>query len=205
MTRHEDFNLKTERAPLRRCFLFIGHTGSTRSALDTPLSAAPPPLKLIPPNRTAPDKLALFRTGYNRTYSPEVYTSLRTLMATPRLTHFQREQAVLNDLQAHFPRFTGLPLSWTNIPEGMDPPDFVGNGSGARVGLELVEWLDGNQMTEAKKREAVRNQIVRLLDQNWENEYRPHNFRAAFIEPRGERIAASDADGLQREFFAPLP
>jgi hypothetical protein len=123
-------------------------------------------------------------------------------MATPRLTHVQREECVLTDLETHFPQFAGQKLLWTSVPEGKDPPDFISHGNSGPIGLELVEWLDGDQMTAAKRRESLRNQIVRLLGTNWENEYRPQNFRGAFIEARDERIARSDAAGLQREFFA---
>ena len=123
-------------------------------------------------------------------------------MATPRLTHLQREQAVLNDLETHFPEFSGQPLSWAPIPEGMDPPDFIGTGRAARIGLELIEWLDGDQMTQAKRRESVRDQILGLLRRDWETEYRPQNFRGAFIEDRGERIVLADAERLRAEFFA---
>lgn len=123
-------------------------------------------------------------------------------MATPRLTHFQREQAVVNDLETHFPEFAGQPLSWAPIPEGMDPPDFIGTGRTARIGLELVEWLDGDQMTQAKRRESIRDQILGLLRRDWENEYKPQNFRGAFIEDRGERIVSADVERLRAEFFA---
>jgi hypothetical protein len=123
-------------------------------------------------------------------------------MATPRLTHLQREQAVLNDLEAHFPEFAGQPLSWAPIPEGMDPPDFIGTGRALRIGLELVEWLDGDQMTQAKRRESIRDQIVKLLRRGWESEYRPQNFRGAFIRDREEWIVSADAERLRAEFFA---
>jgi hypothetical protein len=126
----------------------------------------------------------------------------RILMPTPRLTHFQREQAVLNDLETHFPEFACQPSSWAPIPEGSDPPDFIGTGRAVRIGLELVEWLDGDQMSQAKRRESIRDQIVRLLARDWEREYRPQNFRAAFIEDREERIVSADAERLRAEFFS---
>jgi hypothetical protein len=122
-------------------------------------------------------------------------------MATPRLSHLQREQGVLNDLEAHFPEFAGQPLSWAPVAEGMDPPDFIGTGTSARVGLELVEWLDGNQMTQAKRRESIRDKTLSLLRHGWETEYQPHNFRGAFLETREQRIASTDAEGFRSEFF----
>ena len=123
-------------------------------------------------------------------------------MATPRLAHLQREQAVINDIDVHFPEFAGKRLSWTPVPEGMDPPDFIGTGAGARVGLELVEWLDGQQMTQAKRRESLRDQILSLLRRGWESEYQPRNFRGAFLEAREQRVASADAQEFRSEFFA---
>lgn len=64
---------------------------------------------------------------------------------TAGLTHDKREQAVLKDLLANFPDFAGQPLSWTKVPDGHDPPDFLSLNNG-RIGLELAEWLDGAQM-----------------------------------------------------------
>ena len=122
-------------------------------------------------------------------------------MATQRLTHVQREESVLTDLETNFPKFAGREASWTGVAEGKDPPDFLSHGS-RPIGLELVEWLDGDQMTAAKTRESLRNQIIHLLGNNWENEHRPQNFRFVFIEAKNERTASSDAYDLRREFFA---
>lgn len=44
-------------------------------------------------------------------------------MATPRITHIQRERAVLNDLEASFPDFTGRGLVWTEVQTGHADPD----------------------------------------------------------------------------------
>ena len=118
-----------------------------------------------------------------------------------KLTHDQREQAVLTDLSASFPDFAGVPLSWTKIPDGQDPPDFLGIGQNQRIGLELIEWLDGGQMGPAKTREARQKDVLRILRTNWKAEYAPKNFRGAFIDVREKKIAAADEAGLRKEFF----
>jgi hypothetical protein len=87
-------------------------------------------------------------------------------MATSIATHQRREQEVLNDLEASFPRFTGKALKWVKVPDGQDPPDFLGHGASAPIGLELREWLDGDQMSPAKNREARRNDIRQLLERS---------------------------------------
>lgn len=62
---------------------------------------------------------------------------------TARLTHDQREQLVLTDVNASFPDFTGLRLSWTKVADGQCPPGFVSGRENGPIGLELIEWLDG--------------------------------------------------------------
>jgi hypothetical protein len=118
-----------------------------------------------------------------------------------RVTHERREQMVLDDLTANFPNFAGQALTWSKVPEGQDPPDFLGAGHNGTVGLELVEWLDGDQMGPAKGREARRKEVLRILRTNWEAEYRPRNFRGAFIQVRDKRTTVSDEADLRKEFF----
>lgn len=128
---------------------------------------------------------------------------LKLSMAAPRLTHDQRENLVLADLQGSFPNFAGPSLSWIKVPEGQDPPDFISAGQRGAVGLELVEWLDGEQMGAAKTRESQRERIQRILTHDWEKEYQPKHFRGAFPSPLADlRIAGADEPVLRQEFFA---
>ncbi len=110
---------------------------------------------------------------------------------------------MLNDLEASFPDFTGRGLVWTEVQTGQDPPDFISHSQAGPVGLELVEWLDGDQMTPAKTRESWREQIHRILADGWEQEYQPRNFRGAFpsLLDTG-RVARADEIPLRREFYA---
>jgi hypothetical protein len=125
------------------------------------------------------------------------------MTAPPRLTHNQRERIVLSDLEAHFPHFAGQTMTWTKVPDADDPPDFLSDSFDGPVGLELVEWLDGDQMGSAKSRESQREQVCRILALNSEEEYQPTNFCGAFPSLRGnERISRSDELPLRREFFA---
>jgi hypothetical protein len=124
-------------------------------------------------------------------------------MATARITHDQREQEVLTDLEKHFPNFAGQFLQWAKVPEGQDPPDFLSRGPSGPIGLELIEWLDGKQMGPAKGRESQRDAIRRILADNWHAEYRPQKFKSAVIEPKwGLRILPAEEPPLKGEFFA---
>lgn len=110
---------------------------------------------------------------------------------------------VLTDLEASFPHFAAQALSWTKVPDGEDPPDFLSRSSSGPIGLELVEWLDGDQMGPAKTRESQREQIHRVLSHDWEKQYHPTNFRGAFPSPLGGgKIARLDEEPLRQEFFA---
>lgn len=104
---------------------------------------------------------------------------------------------IMTDLETHFPNFAG-PLAWDKIPDGQDPPDF----RSGRIGLELVEWLDGDQMSAGKGRESQRDQIHRILASNWQGEYSPRHFRGAFLTPGGERIPRKEEGAFRAEFYA---
>lgn len=124
-------------------------------------------------------------------------------MVKSPLTHVQREQIILTDLEASFPRFAGQALSWNKVPDGQDPPDFVSPCPSGPIGLELVEWVDGDQMGPAKRRESQREQIHRVLTHDWEKEYQPQNLCGAFPSPLdGVRISRTDELPLRQEFFA---
>jgi hypothetical protein len=124
-------------------------------------------------------------------------------MASLRLTHDQREQEVLTDLENHFPDFAGQPLSWSKVPDGQDPPDLIARGADGPVGIELIEWLDGRQMGPAKGRESQRDNIRRVLRENWQAECQPQHFHLAVLLPDWNlRIARSDEASLRQEFFA---
>jgi hypothetical protein len=114
----------------------------------------------------------------------------------------EREQIVLADVDAHFPNFAGQGLSWNKVPRGQDPPDFISDAQSGKLGLELTEWLDGDQMTAAKGRESHRDQVRRILARDWETEYRPKHFRGAFLIMGNERISRADETPLRKEFFA---
>src|SRR5256885_9348480 len=68
-----------------------------------------------------------------------------------RPTHDERERAVIDCVESQFPNFAGNTSPWNKIPDGQDPPDFISENPRARIGLELREWLDGDQMGKDRK------------------------------------------------------
>lgn len=124
-------------------------------------------------------------------------------MAAGRLSHDERERLILSDLEESFPSFTGSSLAWSKVPEGQDPPDFVSHGHPSVIGLELIEWLDGEQMSPAKGREFKRENIRDVLNHDWQLEYKPQNFRLAVVMPNlALRVTKAEEDQLHREFFS---
>ena len=115
-------------------------------------------------------------------------------------THCDRELATLTDLEISFPDFTGKGLSWVHNPD--DPPDFIAQGTSGPIGLELREWLDGQQMSASRHREDQRDHLMKFLGDGWEQEYRPTNIALASIEPRwGVKVATADELPLRQEFY----
>jgi hypothetical protein len=122
-------------------------------------------------------------------------------MATARLTHDQREQQGLVDLQTSFPNFAG-PCHWTKVPDGADPPDFLSRGPAEKIGLELIEWLDGRQMGPAKSREAQRTDLRRVFITAKPHNV-PENFNCALLMPNWNvRLRPTDESQFRDEFFA---
>jgi hypothetical protein len=124
-------------------------------------------------------------------------------MNTKRVTHDQREQSVLSDLEACFPSFSGSPRTWIKVPDGQDPPDFLSHTQPRAVGLELIEWLEGGQMGLGKVRESQRDNLRRVLSDGWRSAYQPQNFRLAVAIPNfGLRMAVGEEAQLRKEFFS---
>lgn len=110
-----------------------------------------------------------------------------------------REEIVLNDLRSHCPDFIAPNISWTVLPRGDDPPDAIGIAGHEKIGLELTEWLHGEQTRAAVGRERMRNDLARVLD--WQNHSVPANFKNVIVWPIwGTRIKRTDEAALCREF-----
>ena len=123
-------------------------------------------------------------------------------MATVTLSHFNREQRILDDLEHSFPDFTGKSLRWVHVDSPHDPPDFIAQDSAGTFGLEFREWLHGEQMAAAQGRDRQRKHLMDVIERGWEHEYQPRNVALACIEPRwGKKIAPSDEAALRLEFY----
>src|SRR5262245_27526706 len=71
------------------------------------------------------------------------------------------EKIVFEKFIANRPDFAGSPVSWE---EGDDPPDVLcKDGTGKRIGVELAEWLNEDQMQASRLRESIESSYDEAL------------------------------------------
>jgi hypothetical protein len=105
----------------------------------------------------------------------------------------------MQEVQGTFPGFVDVP-SWAPVND--DPPDFIGQGPGGSVGLELVEWLDGAQMGVAQSKKTYREALGGVLASGWDSEYQPMHLSSAGVCPFWQvRIPKSDMAAVRAEFW----
>jgi hypothetical protein len=118
------------------------------------------------------------------------------------LTHDEREREVIARVEGQFPNFAGNTRPWRKIPDGQDPPDFISDNPGARIGLELREWLDGTQMGNAKMWESIATRFNKVLSEGWERQYQPQHCNWVVLELReSKKLEDADEQAFQAEFF----
>jgi hypothetical protein len=81
---------------------------------------------------------------------------------------------------------------------GPGPTRFRWTRSEGPVGLELIEWLDGEQMGPAKTREAKRENIRRVVRENWQADVHPKNFNLAVLVPNFNLSISRSAEAYLR-------
>jgi len=120
-----------------------------------------------------------------------------------RPTHDERERAVVIDcVESQFPNFAGNTSPWNKIPDGQDPPDFISENPRARIGLELREWLDGDQMGNAKMWESIAIRFNEVLSEGWEQQFQPQHCNWVMLELREpNKLEAADEPAFGEEFF----
>lgn len=109
------------------------------------------------------------------------------------------ETAIFEAFRATCPDFAGRELK---CEPGVDPPDFVGtDGANKRVGIELGEWLNPQQMAVSIARERQKGSFMNAL--NSEEVEPPNNIGMVWIG-KEERVAlrAEDAVQFREEIFA---
>jgi len=109
------------------------------------------------------------------------------------------ETVIFEAFVAACPDFAGRKLK---CERGADPPDFVGtDAEGKRVGVELGEWLNEEQMGASVARERKKDSFMNALKS--EEVEPPTNVGMVWMgRPDHVRLRAEDVGQFQKEIFA---
>lgn len=98
------------------------------------------------------------------------------------------------------PDFAGERLQGWNQPS-QDPPDILCTSvSGRRIGVELGEWLNEDQMREAKGLEAIQNSILKAIGKQPDNNFENIYFAWLHARPKA-RVEPADASAFRQEIL----
>jgi len=110
------------------------------------------------------------------------------------------ERSIFESFLRVRPDFAGeLLRGWIQPPQ--DPPDILCMTiSGRSIGVELGEWLNEDQMTNAKGLEAIQNSMLRAIGTQPDN--RCGNIYYAWLSPLPKaRVKPADATAFREEIF----
>lgn len=110
------------------------------------------------------------------------------------------EKNVFAEFLSAAPNFSGEAVaSWGQPKE--DPPDVLCTTlSGRNVGLELTEWLDQGQMSEAKAVESIERSILAAVQPEPPNNTEHIHFAQLIALPKA-RVKPADASAFRTEFL----
>jgi hypothetical protein len=110
-----------------------------------------------------------------------------------------REAANFDGFKKANPNFAGRPL--VSVGWGGDPPDVLClDSSDRRIGVELVEWINEDQMAASKAREKVEDSYERVIRSNYVQP--PANIGMAFLYPKNKTVlAARCAAAFRKELY----
>ena len=111
----------------------------------------------------------------------------------------KEEQTIFEAFIKLRPNFAGRPVNWQ---PGNDPPDILCiDGTGARIGVELGEWLNQGQMQTEKEAEIAEKSFRDALRS--EDVPHPANFGNVWIGRKPyARIKPADTGAFKGEMYA---
>lgn len=114
-------------------------------------------------------------------------------------TKEQREKVIFDYFVTKNPNFAGRAVT---AIAGNDPPDFLCTDElGKRIGVELGEWVNADQIEASKRREAI-EQSYRQAVQSRKVRH-PSNIGMVHFGPKDAvRIPEGDAKGFREEIYA---
>ena len=126
-----------------------------------------------------------------------IFLCARTLARCPFVSRAE-EKAVFDALCAAHPDFVGVGVVWQ---EGPDPPDLIGtDGADRRIGVELGEWLNEEQMREGKRQERAEDSFLNAIRS--EDEAPPGNIGCIWLSLAHERsLPVEEAEQFRAEIL----
>jgi hypothetical protein len=100
------------------------------------------------------------------------------------------------------PEFSGEGLEvWAQPEDEKDFPDIKGKSvSGRRIGIEIGEWLNEDEMSAAKRKERTEAEILEVLGDQGVNP--TQHIRYVWLHPKAKgRIARAEAPAFREQFF----
>ena len=110
------------------------------------------------------------------------------------------ELAVFTAFLTAHPNFAAT-VAATHQPEAEFPDITVRLHDGNRIDFELAQWLDPNQMGQAKRREQLADAITDAIGEQGENCSQYFNFVLLFPQPHFPRFAQADAKGFRADIW----
>lgn len=98
------------------------------------------------------------------------------------------------------PDFSGEPLAkWSQPKDEREFPDIVGESvAGRRVGVEIAEWLNQDEIQEGKRKERIEEGFLAAIGDQGTNPTRHIKF--VWLRPK-QQIKTADADRFREELF----
>lgn len=108
------------------------------------------------------------------------------------------EKLIFQSFYGECPNFADRPV---NSADGADPPDVLCNDSaGARIGVELVEWLNEAQMRSNKRLERREDSYLKVIRS--QDEAPPNNFGFVLLPTPDVDLSASDGAVFRQELLS---
>ncbi len=118
------------------------------------------------------------------------------------MTKREREKAVFEAFLAIEPNFAGEPIPiWHQPDDEKEFPDIIGRSiSGRRVGVELGEWLNQDQMQVAKAKERLEDSMLEAIRPQGSNGC-DHIYSICLHPKPKSRVKPSDAGSFRQQLF----
>ena len=108
------------------------------------------------------------------------------------------EKKIFEQFLAQLPNFASRPVAFE---VGPDPPDFIcSDAGGARIGVELSEWIDEDQIAHERPQYQLEEEFLKVINSRAENP--PSNIGLVRIfEKTGMRLKHADAARFRTELY----